>query len=307
MVSPDGLNNLFRAANVDGFLHARDLSTGAEIEYQADEPVVAASTFKVPVLVTLFREADAGRIDLTTPVTVPVEDRAPGPTGASVMLDPVTLSWRDLALWMIVVSDNAATDVLCDRLGIETINATMDAVGLPGTRLATDCRGIFASIAEDAGIEGLDDFSNTPSAELMGRLRALKPLETNRSTPREMTRLLELIWTDRAASPESCEQMRRILLAQVWPHRLASGFPEDDIVTGGKTGTLFTVRNEAGVVLYPDGSRYAIAVFTRAPRYRAKNPPADAVIGQSARVAIAMLRGESGGAPSARPAVEWKS
>jgi beta-lactamase class A len=294
MVATDELTDLFQAADVDGFLHVRDLATGVEIGHQADHPVVSASTFKVPVLVTLFRQGDAGQIDLTEQVTVPVADRAPGPTGISVMLDPVTLSWRDLALWMIVVSDNAATDFLCERAGIENINATMDSLGLPGTKLESDCRGIFATVAEDTGITSLEDFPRKPSDELVGMLRALDPLSTNRSTPREMTRLLELIWTDQAASPEACEHMRRILLAQVWPHRLASGFPEDDIATGGKTGTLFTVRNEAGVVLYPDGARYAAAVFTRAPRYRAKNPPADAVIGRSARAAIDALRGDSG-------------
>jgi beta-lactamase class A len=294
MVATDELTELFGAADVDGFLHVRDLETGAEIGHQADHPVVAASTFKVPVLVTLFRQADAGLIDLTEQTTVPVEDRAPGPTGTSVMLDPVTLSWRDLALWMIVVSDNAATDFICAKVGIDNVNATMDELGLPGTKLETDCRGIFATMAEDAGIASLEDFPRKPSNELVARLRALDPLSTNRSTPREMTRLLELIWTDKAASAEGCERMRQILRAQVWPHRLASGFPEDDITTGGKTGTLTTVRNEAGVVEYPDGARYAAAVFTRAPRARQKNPAADAVIGRSARAAIDALRARAG-------------
>jgi beta-lactamase class A len=290
MIATDELTELFRDADVEGFLHAKDLETGAEIGHQADEPVVSASTFKVPVLVTLFRMADEGQIDLTEQVTVPVESRAPGPTGISVMLDPVTLSWRDLALWMIVVSDNAATDFICERVGIVNVNRTMDSLGLPMTKLESDCRGIFATMAEDAGVESLIDFPRPPSEELVHRLRAVIPLSTNRSTPREMTRLLELIWTDRAASPDSCEHMRRILLSQVWPHRLASGFPEDDIATGGKTGTIVLWRNECGVALYPDGKRYAAAVFTCAPSARAKNPPADAVIGKSARAAIDSLR-----------------
>jgi beta-lactamase class A len=84
--------------------------------------------------------------------------------------------------------------------------------------------------------------------------------------------------------------MRRILLSQVWPHRLASGFPEDNVTTGGKTGTLVIVRNEVGVVLYPDGTTYAVATFTRSHRIRAKNPRADAVIGAVARAATTYLR-----------------
>lgn len=288
----DEIAELFSAAQVDGFLHARDLTSGAEIAYAADEPVVSASTFKVPVLVELFRQGDAGELDLTEQVTVPVGNRAPGPTGVSVMIDPVTVSWRDLALWMIVVSDNAATDFICEKVGIENVNTTMKALGLPSTQLEHDCRGIFATMLEDAGVSSLLEFPHPASPELVASLRALQPLSTDRSTPREMTRLFQMIWADEAASPEACEHMRRILLSQVWPHRLASGFPEDGIATGGKTGTLGTWRNEAGVVLYPDGSRYAVAVFTRSHVIRDKNPGADAVIGKTARVAVTTLRSQ---------------
>ena len=114
-------DTLFRAAGVDGWLHALDLASGREIAHGADEPVVAASVFKIPVLVEMCRQADAGEIDLAEQVTLPVAGRAPGPTGLSMGLDASTLSWRDMALSMIVVSDNAATDVLCDRLGIARI------------------------------------------------------------------------------------------------------------------------------------------------------------------------------------------
>jgi beta-lactamase class A len=76
----------------------------------------------------------------------------------------------------------------------------------------------------------------------------------------------------------------------VWPHRLASGFPEDDVRTGGKTGTIITWRNEVGVATYADGSRYAIATFTRSHQARMKHPAADAAIGAAARLAVDALR-----------------
>lgn len=282
---------LFRSAAVDGWLHAMDLASGREIAWQADEPVVAASVFKIPALVELCRQADAGQLSLSEPVLVPLEGRAPGPTGLSVGLDAATLSWRDLALSMIVVSDNAATDVICTRLGIDRINATMRALGLPGTQLEGDCRFLFAQMVQDAGGHTRADFPAKPDLELLSRLRALQPLQTNRTTPREASRLLAAIWRDEAASADGCALMRRILGAQVWPHRLASGFPEDDVRTAGKTGTLVTVRNEAGVVSYPDGRHYAVSVFTRSHEVRAKHPAQDRVIGQAARLAIDLLRG----------------
>lgn len=285
-------DTLFRAAGVDGWLHALDLASGREIAHGADEPVVAASVFKIPVLVEMCRQADAGEIDLAEQVTLPVAGRAPGPTGLSMGLDASTLSWRDMALSMIVVSDNAATDVLCDRLGIARINATLRALGLPGTQLEGDCRYLFAQMAKDAGYDSPADVPAQLDPELPSRLRALQPLLTNRTTPRETSRLLAAIWRDEIASKDSCALMRRILGAQVWPHRLASGFPEDEVRTAGKTGTLVTIRNEAGVVSWPRGHHYAVSVFTRSHEVRrAKHPEQDRVIGQAARRAVDLLRG----------------
>lgn len=56
------------------------------------------------------------------------------------------------------------------------------------------------------------------------------------------------VWHDEVAGPDSGAAIRRILELQVWPHRLASGFPYDDVQVAGKTGTLPTIRNVVGVV-----------------------------------------------------------
>ncbi len=105
-----------------------------------------------------------------------------------------------------------------------------------------------------------------------------------------MTTLLGMIWRNEAATPESCAEIRRSMGLQVWPHRLASGFPYDDVAVSGKTGTLPTTRNEVGVVEYPDGGRYAIAVFTRSIGTAQNQPRADAAIGSAARIAVEHLR-----------------
>ncbi len=124
------------------------------------------------------------------------------------------------------------------------------------------------------------------------RLRALDPARTNRSTPRDMTRLLGAVWRDEACPPEYGAAVRRVLGLQVWPHRLASGFPFDDVHVAGNTGSLPTLRNEVGVVEYPDGGRFAVAVFTRTAHTAAVLPAADAVIGTAARIAVDALRAD---------------
>jgi beta-lactamase class A len=62
------------------------------------------------------------------------------------------------------------------------------------------------------------------------------------------------------------------------------------VKVSGKTGTLWGVRNESGVVEYPDGKRYAVAVFVRSDVIRSRLPAADAAIGRAARVAVDHLR-----------------
>ena len=284
------LDAAFAHAGVKGQLHAVDLESGREVEHSGNEPVVLASVFKIPVLLELFAQGEAGRLDLAAPITVPVENRSPGPFGISVMRDPITMSLRDLAWLMMGISDNAATDVICDAVGVDAVNQRLTQLGCTETVLIGACRDIFASMHDDLGSDVDIETVDLTDASVIDRLRAIDPLQTSRSTARDISTLLTKIWRDEAASPAVCEEVRRILGLQVWPHRLAAGFPEDSVRTSGKTGTLPRWRNEAGVVEYADGGRYAVAVFTRSASTAAKNPAADAVIGTAARLAVDALR-----------------
>jgi beta-lactamase class A len=287
------LESLFANAGVDAAFHAVDLDSGRQVEHNADTPSITASVFKLPVLIELCRQADEGEIDAITPITVPMEGRAQGPNGLSVMQDPITASLRDLAWLMMGISDNAATDFIVDQVGVDKVMATLRRLGITETRIDGGCRFLFKTFLEDLKVDTIEGIK--PTREVLDTLRAIDPAQSAHvSTPRDMTTLLGLIWDDKAASPEACAEARRILGLQVWPHRLASGFADDDdIKTSGKTGTLPTIRNEVGVVEYPDGGRYAVACFTRAHSIRSKNAPADAVIGAAARFAVDELRHEA--------------
>lgn len=286
-----GLDAVFADAGATGFLHARDVHTGAEIGLRADEPVVAASVFKVPVLLEVCRQISAGRLRAQDRIRVPAQPRTYGPTGISALLDDVELSLRDLTTLMIVVSDNAATDVVLELIGLDAVNATLAELELPGTVLVENCRdlidGALAAIGPDA-VARLATGDVDPA--VLAGLRALDPLRTNRTTARESTELLGRIWRDEAGPAEACAEARRILGRQVWPHRLRSGFP-GPVKVSGKTGTLPSIRNEVGVVEYPDGGTFAVAVFTRASTWDDPQPAIDAAIGTAARIAVEHLRG----------------
>ncbi|GAA0938728.1 serine hydrolase [Actinocorallia libanotica] len=286
------IEGAFREAGVVGWLHAVDLDTGRELGVRQDETVVLASVFKVPLLVAFFRRAAAGGLDPVEQVTLPPGVRVAGPTGTSVLLDEVRMSLRDLACLMITVSDNTAADAVLDRVGLDHVNRALADLGLTRTRVTGSAADLHASLMADAGVaDPADLWGRLTDPGMTGRLTALDPARSSRGTPRELTGLLAAIWRDEAAPPAECAQMRRMLGLQIWPHRLAAGFPYDDVLVSGKTGTLLTLRNEIGVVEYPDGGRYALAVFTRARSTAATHPRADAAIGTAARLAVQELRG----------------
>lgn len=281
------LSGAFAAAGARGFVHAVDLDSGREVGLLPDEPVVTASTFKVPVLLELVLQAAEGAVSLTDRIRVPAQGRAPGPTGLSVWQDEVELSLRDLASSMITVSDNCATDVVCEIVGLDRVQARLDAMGLTRTRIPYDCRGIFATAYEDLG--GSFDADHLPSDDVLAQLRMLDPAQTDATTPRDMTTLLARLWRDEAGPPEACAEVRRVMGLQVWPHRLTAGFPAD-VALAGKTGTLPSVFNEVAVVSYPDGGRYAVAVFTRSSSFSLRQPHIDRAIGEAGRLAVDALR-----------------
>ncbi len=285
------LRSVFASYDTEGFLHAIDLGGGEEIALNADEPVVAASVFKIPVLLELMRQASAGSISLSERVTVTSEDRAFGPTGLSVFQDDAEMSLRDLVVMMMTISDNTATDLVMDRVGLDRINATLRELGLESTVLVGDCMDLLGTLPEDLGLtieETVAQLPTLPSERLL-QWRGLHPERTTRTTSRDATTLLRLIAHHQAAPADACIEIRRVMSLQFAPHRLRSGFPSP-LLVWGKTGTLPGVYNEVGVVEYPDGSAYAVAVFTRSSESNEMNPKADRAIGKAAALAVAELR-----------------
>ncbi|AYY12197.1 serine hydrolase [Actinobacteria bacterium YIM 96077] len=304
------IREVFEEAGASGAVHARRIGTGAidtpaaddveaagtaglaEVNVDADARVVLASVFKIPFAVAYAREAAAGGLDPAERTTVTARDRTGG-VGTAGCADDVEMSWRDLAMFMMTMSDNAATDVLYRRLGYRRIQAVLDDVGLHSTNIIGCCEDLFATMAADLGVS-LDELGPAfveAGPERIWKLSVLDPARTSASTPRDLTTLLAAIWTDEAGPPEACDEVRSIMAHQIWPHRLTSGFP-GDVQVAGKTGTLPAVRNEAGVVTYPDDQSYAVAVFTRAESLDPCQPRIDAAIGQAARLAVEHLRGE---------------
>lgn len=289
------LRTVFADAGVRGWLHAapvdQRLGEDDAVAVDPDQPVPMASLYKLPLLVAWCREVDAGRLDPTGEVRLDPAYRTPGPTGISTFADEVRLSGRDLVRMMMTVSDNAAADAVLTEVGLETVAEVLVELGLTGTVIrggAADTQELL--VAETGSSEYAEAVRALTDIDRPVRTAAYDAARSSATTPRDMTRLLGAIWRGEAASAESCAFVRRVMVAQVWRHRLASGFPHGDVVVAGKTGTLMALRHEVGVVEFPDEVPVAVAVLTRSARPELSVPSADAVIGEVGREAVTPLR-----------------
>lgn len=264
------LRELFDAAAVDGFLHVRDIDSNASVGYSDNQPAVLASTRKIALLLELERRLAAGEWDPEERISIsPSRPPLPG-FGIPQLQDEVEISLRDLAVLMISVSDNQATQVIAGRVGAERVNATLSELGFRDLHFRHPT---------------YDTAAHSPTQTF-----AVPELGAH-TTARACTGLLAAIWKDEAGPPSACAEVRRILGTQVFPHRLRAGFP-DSVKVAGKTGSLLGCKNEAGVAEFPDGRRYAMAVFTRLkkPPEEMRATSQDTVIGAAAAAAVSSLR-----------------
>lgn len=195
--------------------------SGERFAHNADRRFVAASTVKIPIMIELFRQVDAGTLALSQSYTLRPEDKAPG---SGVMLhlhDGMAFTLRDLIYLMISISDNAATNILIDLIGMAAVNATMQRLGMTRSVLGRKMRG--HAVPGDAG--------------------------ENWATPNDYVTVIAALLDDAAASPESCRQMIEMLEKQQNPRRIARYLPrENGPRWGSKTGSVPGVTNDVGFI-----------------------------------------------------------
>ncbi len=205
----------------------KDLTDGRTYFLNADEPMPTASMIKIAVLAELFRQNR-----MTERYVV---DRKDGLAGDDILtrLSPgvTSLTLRDVGVLMVAVSDNSATNVLIDRLGMANVNRLLDTLGLKVTRLN---RRMLDLDAARAGRE-------------------------NVATPREMVALLEAIRGGRAFPADRLAGFLEILGMHKEGY-LNRWLPEGALIAN-KPGWLDGVRTDAALGLLPKRP-YAVAVMT---------------------------------------------
>jgi beta-lactamase class A len=217
---------------LDGVLGVavKDLNTGATVTLRPDDVFPQASSIKLAVLYELFRQAEEGRLDLAE-TTRPGLPRVGGGGVLQVLGDRVSLTWRDLAVLMMGWSDNEATNLLIERVGLDAVNRRLDALELPRTRLQRK----------------------------MIDLEAARRGRENVSTPSEMVRLAEALYRGAGLSPARAKDLLDVAtVAKDSPFR--APLPPSLRVMD-KPGDLEGVRCVTAVVDLP-GRPYAAAIMT---------------------------------------------
>jgi beta-lactamase class A len=219
----------------------KNLETGESWYHNADEVMPTASLIKVAVLFEAYQQADEGKIQLHDRLTLHDSDKVPG-SGIlrDNFSDGATFTLRDALRLMIAVSDNTATNMVLERVGIRAVNKRMEAWGFPNTKVnALSFKGSTTSVdPERSRRYGLGS-----------------------TTAREALRLFEELYAGTRQRPA----LKQAMLAHLrhnddrdrFPRLLPPGTP-----LWHKDGATERVRNDAGLI-QTHGGTVALCVLTK--------------------------------------------
>ena len=208
-----------------------DIESGERFERLAGETFPLASTIKLAILYEMFKQAEEGRLSLDE--SRPLDRRhVVGGSGVLVELTSPSMSLRDYAVLMIVLSDNSATNLLIDAVGMENVTGRMSALGMPGLKLRR------RMIDTEAALRG----------------------DENVGSPDDLAKLLGIIHRGEGLKTESRDAIIAIL-QKAKPSALRDGVPSS-VRVANKTGTLEGVAADAGIVYLADRPYIFVATTT---------------------------------------------
>lgn len=269
----------------------KDLRSGVEYSYNGSTPMYLASGIKIPVLIALFQMVQDGKLRLYEKVKYTAADVRDGSPLLSYLRPGTPVSLRILAEAMIQRSDNAATDLLINHIGIQRVNRALAREGLDGfgpiTTLIDVRRLVYTHIdprankltpndiftlgvtrSLDARMTLFNSFLKAPSAaytrtDYVSAFEHYYRQGYNSAPMSAMVRLLEKLARGQIVSRRHSAEMIDIMAGtETGAHRLQAGLPPD-IRFAHKTGTQFRRTCDFGIVFMPDGRQVIMVVVVK--------------------------------------------
>jgi len=264
------LETISQGVSADWGVYIKSLDTGEEIAINADTAMDTMSAIKIPLLVDVYRQVDAGKINPADRIVLKTADKRFGTGVLRTLDDGVNLSFHDALTLMIIQSDNTGTDMAFARDGGPAhVTQTMHSLGLNSIVASGTTFDWFRALTE----AGDPAYAKYTPEELFtkGFPDKLTDAEVEKfhfegkhpfglSSARDMGRLLEMIATNKAASEKSCKEMLRLMELQQMRTRIPR-FIEDDANTPHKTGDFPPyIANDVGLIETPAG-RVVVVFF----------------------------------------------
>ena len=220
------------------WIYAKNLDTGKDYAFRADEQVRTASTIKLPIMTEVFHQVAQGKINWTDEFVLTKEKKASGSGILFEFTDGTRIDLRTAVSLMIVLSDNTATNLILEKITADSVNDFLDTLGLRQTR----------SLRKIGG--GGDSKANSDAR--------LKLFGIGVSSPRDMVRLLEMLDDGEVISREASAEMIAVLKRQQYKDGIGRGLP-DTIPSASKSGSLDRLRSDVGII-YTRRGRIAMAI-----------------------------------------------
>lgn len=188
--------------------------------FQEKEPLIAASVIKLPMMITLFRLAEEGKVSWDETFEVKNNVKVPSCGALTYLHDGLCVTLKDLCVLMIILSDNTATNMVFDRIGAEAVNETLRSLGCTATTLR---RKMFDAVSSQNGIQ-------------------------NHINASEIAMLLEKMTQGECVSPSADEEMIRILSDQRLNGKIPFFLHSMDIDVAHKTGEDSGTTHDVAIV-----------------------------------------------------------
>ena len=209
----------------------KNLKSGETYEYKADEAMPTASLIKFPIMIAAYEKIDAGKLDMALPIEVRKVDLVPGSGVLTTHFSPGTrVSLRDAIRLMIALSDNSATNLVINQVGIPEVNARMEALGCDQTRLNSLVFRRDTSVDPDRS----------------------RKYGLGSTSARDMVKLVELLHNKKLVSDKASTQMLEHMFACEDKLKVPRLLPAGTKVAH-KTGSVNLTRTDAGVMETPAG------------------------------------------------------